>query len=558
MAQPSTAAPAPDTLIGTTISGRFKILNLVAKGGMGRVYRAEQSPLGRIVAVKVLHPNYSGDGDPEFSKRFSLEASVVSRLKHPNTVTVYDYGETDDGVYFMVMEFLEGRTLHRLIREEGSLDVGRALHILVQVARSLREAHGQGVIHRDLKPANIFLIRHDDDPDFVKVLDFGLVKNLDEEDAESLTKTGLFMGSPKYMAPEQIRGDRVTPATDVYALGVILFEMLTGRVPYDKPNSANLLLAHVNDPVPSMQSVNPLTAVPLAIEEIVYRCLAKTPEERFQSMDELIHAIKHAGVSVMGLGPSFTGDFNPSLSAPRAFGSGESRRASFPSMPAAQPLATTQSEVLIPISESLNPDLGGATAAQPPALPKPAPVPAIPTPAAPSNRTPVAIAGAVAALLVGAALWFSFGRTPPTPARPSPTTTAPALRPATTVNVVFESDPTGAEIFEHGELIGRTPLRDAWTGERGDPARSHTLTFRAPGYADAVVTLSGPTLVHLARLQRLEAPAVTPTVNTPAPRADAGTVANTGRRPVGTRTVNGRVNGRDAGAAPEGYRTDVY
>jgi serine/threonine-protein kinase len=238
MVQPSSAAnPHTDPLLGATINDRFKVLSLIAKGGMGRVYRAEQSPLGRIVALKVLHPNYSGEEDPEFSRRFTLEASVVSRLKHPNTVTVYDYGETAAGVLFMAMELLEGRTLHRLIREEGALDPARATHIALQIARSLREAHGQGVIHRDLKPANVFLIHHDDDIDFVKVLDFGLVKNLDEAEGESLTKTGLFMGSPKYMAPEQIRGDRCTPATDVYALGVMLFEMLAGKVPFERTNS---------------------------------------------------------------------------------------------------------------------------------------------------------------------------------------------------------------------------------------------------------------------------------------------------------------------------------
>lgn len=545
MAHPSTATAPADPLIGTTINDRFKVLGLVAKGGMGKVYKAEQSPLGRIVAVKVLHPNYSGDGDPEFSKRFTLEASVVSRLKHPNTVTVYDYGETADGVYFMAMEYLEGKTLHRLIREEGSLEVGRALHILVQVARSLREAHGQGVIHRDLKPANIFLIRHDDDSDFVKVLDFGLVKNLDENDAESLTKTGLFMGSPKYMAPEQIRGDRVTPATDVYALGVILFEMLAGKVPYDRPNSANLLLAHVNEPVPTIQSVNPLVSVPAAIEEITYRCMAKSPEDRFQSMEELIAAIKHAGIFVSGLGPSLTGDFHNSLSAPRAPASGENARATTSAMP---PLPHASGEPTISAGEAITQARGPLSSqfAAAPADAHPAPVAIAPTPA--PSRSPLPIVIGVAALLLAAVAAFV------TLSRNKTVTTQPtALQTDRTVSLVLESDPTGADVYEHGALVGRTPLRETWSGARANPDEHHTFTFRHEGYGDAVVTLTGATLVHIARLQRIEAPSAPPPLET----ADAGAVNVVDRnahRPV-VRVIP-RV--RDAGGAPAGYRTNVY
>src|SRR5437763_479191 len=193
----SKATGAPDPLIGRLINDRFKITALIARGGMGKVYRAEQAPLGRVCAVKVLNPNYAGDSDPEFHKRFFLEASIASKLSHPNTVTIFDYGRTDDDIYYMAMEYLEGRTLHRLIRDESPLDPLRAVHITRQICRSLREAHGLGVIHRDLKPANIYLIAHDEESDFVKVLDFGLVKNV-EDNSENLTQTGLFMGSPKY------------------------------------------------------------------------------------------------------------------------------------------------------------------------------------------------------------------------------------------------------------------------------------------------------------------------------------------------------------------------
>src|ERR1017187_2223464 len=248
----SKSSGAPDPLIGRVINDRFKINALIARGGMGKVYRAEQAPLGRVCALKVLNPSYAGDQDPEFHKRFFLEASIASKLTHPNTVTIFDYGRTEDDVYYMAMEYLEGHTLHRAIREAGHFPEERTAHIARQICRALREAHSLGVIHRDLKPANIFLVEHGDEPDFVKVLDFGLVKNLADNGGD-LTQTGMFMGSPKYMAPEQIRGDRVDARTDVYALGIILCEMLTGKVPFDRPTSVNILMAHMNEDAPPMR-----------------------------------------------------------------------------------------------------------------------------------------------------------------------------------------------------------------------------------------------------------------------------------------------------------------
>ncbi|MGH7281014.1 MAG: serine/threonine protein kinase, partial [Polyangiaceae bacterium] len=201
---PAAAGEKPatvDPVIGRTINDRFKIVALLARGGMGKVYRAEQLPLGRQCAIKILNPGYAGDQDPEFHKRFFLEASVASKLTHPNTVTIFDYGRTDDDIYYIAMEYLEGSTLHRAIRVAGHLAEERVVHISMQICRALREAHALGVIHRDLKPANVFLVEHGDEPDFVKILDFGLVKEFADEPKEQLTQTGLFMGSPKYMAP---------------------------------------------------------------------------------------------------------------------------------------------------------------------------------------------------------------------------------------------------------------------------------------------------------------------------------------------------------------------
>jgi serine/threonine-protein kinase len=275
----ATAHSATDPLIGRTINGRFSISGEIASGGMGKVYRAVQAPLGRACAIKVLNPNYQLEQDPEFHKRFFLEASISAQLTHANTVTIFDYGQTDDGMYFMAMELLEGRTLLRAIREEGPFSEERATHIARQICRSLREAHGLGVIHRDLKPANIYLVEHGDEKDVVKVLDFGLVKHVAENDG--LTQAGKFMGSPKYMAPEQIRGQHVDARTDIYALGIVLYEMLTKRVPFDDPNTVNILMAHVNERVPPLRDVNPTIQCSETLEAAIYKCVEKNPENRF-------------------------------------------------------------------------------------------------------------------------------------------------------------------------------------------------------------------------------------------------------------------------------------
>ncbi|MEZ4393225.1 MAG: serine/threonine-protein kinase [Polyangiales bacterium] len=532
-----------DPLLGRVINGRFKILSVLARGGMGKVYRAEQSPLGRLIALKVLNPNYSGENDPEFHKRFFFEASIVARLSHANTVTLYDYGQTDDGVYFMAMELLEGRTLHRRLRDEGPVAVPSALHIALQVCRSLREAHGLGVIHRDLKPANIFLIRRDDDDDFVKVLDFGLVKSTDT-DGESLTQTGLFIGSPKYMAPEQIRGERVSPATDVYSIGVILFEMLTGRVPFDKPNSVNLLMAHVSEAVPALSEVRPDHNVPAAVEDLVYRCLSKSPDDRFASMSELIDELKRLAMGMLPHGAllSGTGEFLSSM-APATIASGEHRAATPPALPSAsrsplppplpQPEDSAPSITAEPVA-SLPPTPFAPSAPYP--APQPAPRPA-PVAARPRSLAPAAFALFALSVLVGAGL-YARSRRVEAPVAPPPVAQAPVAPPPATVSVALDSDPSGAEVYEGERLLGRTPLRDTW---QGDPSAAHTLTIRAAGFETETVEARGPAIARAVRLRpRVVDAGAAPVVNArraPRPRTPP-------RRP--------------GDPAPAGYRNNVY
>ena len=286
-----TSAAAGDPLIGRMIHDRFRILELIDRGGMAKVYRAEQASLGRHVALKILDPTYTGHQNPEFEKRFVLEASASAKLSHPHTVTIFDYGCTDDGIYFIAMELLYGRTLAAALRAEAPFTLERTVHIAWQMCRSLREAHGIGVVHRDLKPGNIFLVQHDEDPDFVKVLDFGLVKYLNAP-VSDLTEAGLLIGSPRYMSPEQARGDPSDPRADIYAAGVILYEMLAGRPPFHGRSNIDVLVAQLERPPPSFFEANPSVTIPLAVEEIVLKCLAKRPADRYRSMDDLLQALR--------------------------------------------------------------------------------------------------------------------------------------------------------------------------------------------------------------------------------------------------------------------------
>jgi serine/threonine protein kinase len=289
-----------EALIGRVIGERYKILRAIGHGGMGKVYQAEQTPLGRSVALKVLSPSLAaGENDASFRQRFFLEASVAARLSHPNTVRIFDYGKTEDGIYYIAMELLQGRTLQQALKDEGPFAAARSVRIAEQICRSLRQAHDLAVVHRDLKPSNIFLLRSLDDGDladtgeahdFAKILDFGLVKDLAKD--EHLTQTGQFMGSPKYMSPEQICTKPVHAQTDVYSLGVIMYEMLTGQTPFGRSNSVDTFIAHVQERVPPMKAVNPGISVPAALEELVRCCLAKNPDDRPAGMQEVLLALQ--------------------------------------------------------------------------------------------------------------------------------------------------------------------------------------------------------------------------------------------------------------------------
>jgi eukaryotic-like serine/threonine-protein kinase len=282
---------APDPLIGRKLDGRYEVLGRLGAGGAGVVYRGRQIQLGRFVAIKVLHEETAAS--PEWRGRFEREARALSALAHPNVVPVTDSG-IDRGVPFLVMELLEGKTLGDLITE-GPLPLWRALDIARQTLRGLAFAHGKGIVHRDLKPANVFLQALPDQADHVRLLDFGMVKFLEGSSArttDELTRAGAMIGTPSYISPEQVRGLPADARTDVYAAGVLLFELLAGRRPFLADSAEGYIGAHLTQPVPSLAKLQPRLERARLFQAVIERAMAKKPAERFKDADAMLAALE--------------------------------------------------------------------------------------------------------------------------------------------------------------------------------------------------------------------------------------------------------------------------
>jgi eukaryotic-like serine/threonine-protein kinase len=278
-----------DPVIGTTLLGRYLVTNKIGQGGMGAVYEATHTLIGKRVAVKVLLDKYARK--EQVVARLEQEARLASSIGHEHIIDITDFGTTDDGRTFVVMEFLEGESLAECLHREGALPETRILQIAQQVASALSAAHAKGIVHRDVKPENVFLLRRKD-VDYVKVVDFGISKSLrnsdlGEEDSPRLTQTGMVLGTPLYMSPEQARGDdELDQRIDVYALGVIMYELATGRVPYSGTNYLSIISQVLNDePVPPREIRPELSA---EFEAIVLRAMAKDRELRYHSTDDLV------------------------------------------------------------------------------------------------------------------------------------------------------------------------------------------------------------------------------------------------------------------------------
>lgn len=531
MTSSATSNDAADPLIGVAVAGRYRLESVIARGGVGRVYKGVQEPLGRYVAVKVLDPLRAvRDSQAEaHTKRFLREATVSARLNHPNTVVVHDYGTLDDGRLFLVMEYLEGPTLRQVLQRDGALDVARALHIGGQIASSLIDAHEAGVVHRDLKPPNVILVSRGGDPEFVKVVDFGLVKSIYTEEDDDLTMEGSFVGSPAYMSPEQATGQNVDQRTDIYSFGTVLYELIAGRPPFralgERPQAGKLIAAHLTEKPPALADVRPGVRVPLMLEALVMQCLAKSPQLRPKSMREVLAVIEQVERDVAGGG---AWSRQPMLDRPTDAGAGAPIPAGIPRAPAPPqphqdspmgssthgtvPRRTSRAAILAAAGlvllvfgylgarwidsrgKASSDDSAGPPAhasSQEPvnvAAPVPAeggasakgvvPAPAVPTAAPALGGPPSDLVAEAPPVQVGAA-----------PAAPSPAvamavpSTEPPLPPD--ISIRIESVPPGADVLAGDDVLGTTPFLAIVPREE---LADHAWVLRKPGFRDAPAT----------------------------------------------------------------------
>jgi serine/threonine protein kinase len=497
-------------LIGTVLDNRYKIESVLGQGGMGMVFRATQTSVQRPVAVKTLNPALAAA--PTFFERFRREAEVASRLRHPNIITIYDFGRAQDNTCYFVMELLEGESLKEIVKREGPMSLRRAVNLLEQSARGLAHAHAEQCVHRDLKPHNI-MVQQLDGKDFVKVLDFGLVKAIEQEEEEQLTSTGQVLGTPQYMPPEQAGGEVVDQRSDLYSLTGVLYYCLTGTSPYGANTVRKALTAALTQTVPPVNSKRQGAPVPPELDAFMQKGLAREKEDRFQSAEEFIEAMLDA---VADLSPEQL-DARPSGGASgREGGSGSkpsgvsgarkgSASSARPSKPSGNSPArgSTPSNVVVAKGASgsasstrSRPSVAAPRTPTPPAAPPP-PEP----PAGMSAGKKAALVGLPLLLLAagGAVLALKpSGETAPLPtekprvvevprekppqplADPPPRQdTAPAISP--TVMVKLTSTPAGAGIFnDEGVQIGTTPTSLVLPRDK-----KHKLRLQLQGYQDA-------------------------------------------------------------------------
>jgi serine/threonine-protein kinase len=298
-------------LVGSVVHEKFHVIKKLGEGGMGAVYLAEHVKMGRKVALKVMNPGMHQD--PDAIARFNREAKNASQLNHPNVCGIYDFGETPDGLIYLAMEFIEGSSLTSVIEKSGSLTPARAANIIHQAADALQVAHDYGIVHRDLKPDNIMIARARDGSDVVKVVDFGIAK-ASSSDAQKVTKTGLVVGTPEYMSPEQLAGDKLDGRSDIYSLGLVAFNCLTGKLPFPSNSAQEAMIMRLTDQPKTLAEMKPDVAWPEQLQAVMDRALARDVADRYQSAAEfgrdMARAVEHmpqaiaaeAGTQVIGAG----------------------------------------------------------------------------------------------------------------------------------------------------------------------------------------------------------------------------------------------------------------
>lgn len=360
----------PDPLVGQTLGGKYKVVRLLGEGGMGCVYEGSQQlgTTARKVAVKTLHPHLSRD--PKVKARFEREVATIAELEHPNTIQVYDFGSTPEGILYLVMEFLQGRSLCDVLEKDGAMQPDRAQHVLEQACGSLEEAHKRGIVHRDLKPDNIVLVERAGKKDFVKVLDFGIAKRANEEDKneQKLTQQGMVLGTPPYMSPEQFTGRPIDARSDIYSLGIVAYEMLTGKLPFEAQTAWEWATQHMTQPPIPIESLAEGTRAPEAMRSAIKRALAKSPDERFATVSEFYDAF--AGKTSAQTAPAYG-------TAPMAVA------AAAATAPAATPAQRQKTEVGAPLDIAAAFGGGGPAPMQPPG-----PMQATPPAMAPQQQPP--------------------------------------------------------------------------------------------------------------------------------------------------------------------------
>ncbi len=281
--------PQPGEILG----GNYILEQELGRGGFGVVFKARHIDIERVVAIKVLLATYAAK-DPRAKDRFKREAMIAASLDYPNSLRIFDYGETDEGVFYIVMEFVRGKDLGHVLKTEGRLPIPRAIHITRQVLHALMEAHARGIVHRDIKPDNVMLNALSYDPDYVKVMDFGIAKMVDSD--EKITNAGITLGTPRYMPVEQLKGERLGPATDLYAVGLVLYEMLVGRPAFSGPSAVETALV-----IMQAESVTvPADAdVPAPLAAIIAKAAARHAEDRYQNARAFLEALNALDASLL-------------------------------------------------------------------------------------------------------------------------------------------------------------------------------------------------------------------------------------------------------------------